>query len=313
MMREPWVSILITNYNYAAFLGEAIKSALAQTYARCEVIVVDDGSTDASADVIAKFGSLVKPVMKANGGQASAFNVGFAASRGSLICLLDADDVWMPTKVARIVATAEQRPGAQVICHPVQRTDRDGHPFGHAHPRTHWHGGAKDRVRRSGGCWPHPPTSGLSFRRELLQRVLPMPESNYRTCADLYLATLAPLLCEVATVPETLARYRIHGSNRWASGEGSPEQTLRAELSLLEGNIEAVNATLARLGHEPLDPELNLPIQLMRYRLRLRAVLPQLARHALGWPGESLTVRLKMLLKNLRRCVPPAVHAEAAH
>jgi hypothetical protein len=83
---QPLVSILINNYNYAHFVTEAIESALAQTYRHVEIIVVDDGSTDDSREVIGRFGNLVRMVAKENGGQASAFNAGFAASKGEIIC-----------------------------------------------------------------------------------------------------------------------------------------------------------------------------------------------------------------------------------
>jgi glycosyltransferase involved in cell wall biosynthesis len=74
MKPHPLVSIIINNYNYGRFLKQAIESALAQTYRLCEVIVVDDGSTDVSRSVLSGFGEHVVAVLKENGGQASAFN-----------------------------------------------------------------------------------------------------------------------------------------------------------------------------------------------------------------------------------------------
>jgi len=85
------VSIIIDNYNYGRFLGEAIDSALAQTYPHVEVIVVDDGSTDNSREVIAKYGDRIIPVLKENGGQASAFNAGLLRPRGPSC------SSWIPT------------------------------------------------------------------------------------------------------------------------------------------------------------------------------------------------------------------------
>ena len=99
----PLVSILINNYNYGRFLTEAIDSAIAQTYSHIEIIVVDDGSTDNSHDIIASYGTKIVPIIKQNGGQASAFNTGFAASHGDIICFLDADDLFLPHKVTEIV------------------------------------------------------------------------------------------------------------------------------------------------------------------------------------------------------------------
>src|ERR1700676_5593843 len=109
---RPLVSILINNYNYASFLGEAIESALAQTFDNFEVIVVDDGSTDSSREVIAQYGNRIVRIMKENGGQASAFNACFAASKGDIICFLDSDDLFLPEKVSSIVQIFEDNPQA---------------------------------------------------------------------------------------------------------------------------------------------------------------------------------------------------------
>ena len=97
------LTILINNHNYATYLRESTDSALEQTYPRIEVVVVDDGSTDESAEIIRSYGDRIVPVFKSNGGQASAFNAGFAHSTGDIICLLDSDDVFEPQKAAEIV------------------------------------------------------------------------------------------------------------------------------------------------------------------------------------------------------------------
>ena len=87
---KPLVSIVIDNFNYGRFLGAAIDSALAQTYPHVELIVVDDGSTDDSREVISSYGDRVSAVFKPNGGHASAFNAGFRASHGCIVMFLDA-------------------------------------------------------------------------------------------------------------------------------------------------------------------------------------------------------------------------------
>src|SRR5271170_2638660 len=104
---EPLVSILVSNYNYARYIGESIQSALDQTYDNLELIICDDGSTDDSVRVIEEFerkDSRVRFIRKGNGGQASGFNAAFAASQGEIIPLLDSDDRFLPHKVERIVA-----------------------------------------------------------------------------------------------------------------------------------------------------------------------------------------------------------------
>src|SRR5437867_2851213 len=99
MTELPLASVIISSYNYGRYLEETIESALNQTYSRTEVIVVDDGSTDNSREVIAGFGDRVRPLFEKNGGQASAFNAGFRMSRGEVILFLDSDDLLLPTAV----------------------------------------------------------------------------------------------------------------------------------------------------------------------------------------------------------------------
>ena len=125
---RPLVSILINNFNYGRFLREAVDSALRQTYTNTEVIVVDDGSTDDSRQIIAGYGSRIVPVLKQNGGQASAFNAGFAVSRGEIICFLDSDDFFAPNKAETIVDNGRLFPEAALVAHALQYCDRDGAP-----------------------------------------------------------------------------------------------------------------------------------------------------------------------------------------
>jgi glycosyltransferase involved in cell wall biosynthesis len=93
----PLVSVIVGNYNYAAYVGEAIESVLAQTHPRVEVIVVDDGSTDGSRAVIERYGDRVRALFKPNAGQGSVYNAGFRMAQGELVLFLDSDDVLLPT------------------------------------------------------------------------------------------------------------------------------------------------------------------------------------------------------------------------
>ncbi len=105
---RPLVSVIVPAFNAEASLAETLRSALAQTYSEIEIIVVDDGSTDRTADIAAGFP--VTLVRKANGGVASARNAGIAASRGAWLAPLDADDLWHPAKIERQVAAALAAP-----------------------------------------------------------------------------------------------------------------------------------------------------------------------------------------------------------
>ena len=108
--QKPLISILIDTYNYGRYVEEAIESVLAQNFPvdEREILVVDDGSTDDTAERVRRFGSAINYFRKPNGGQASAFNFGLRRARGKYIALLDADDYWLPGKLSRIAEEFEK-------------------------------------------------------------------------------------------------------------------------------------------------------------------------------------------------------------
>ena len=111
-MSRPLVSIIIPSYNTAPYVREAVDSALAQTYKNCEVIVVDDGSTDATKEILAPYIAKQKIVYiyQKNKGLAGARNTGIRAAKGDYIALLDSDDLFLPEKISRQVEALEARP-----------------------------------------------------------------------------------------------------------------------------------------------------------------------------------------------------------
>lgn len=108
-MTAPLVSCVVPVWNGERFLGEALDSIVAQTYRRLEIVVADDGSTDGTGAVAARYGPEVRRVCQANAGCAAARNLGVGASRGELVAFLDADDLWHPEKLARQVARFRAR------------------------------------------------------------------------------------------------------------------------------------------------------------------------------------------------------------
>jgi glycosyltransferase involved in cell wall biosynthesis len=213
---RPMVSIVIDNYNYEPFIGNAIESALRQTYPRVEVIVVDDGSTDGSRRVIDRYRDRVVAVEQANGGQAAAVNAGFAASRGDLVIFLDADDELRPQAAERVVR--HLRPGLAKLHFRLDAVDKDGTPLGFTNPPESQPLAAGSVVpsllRR--GRYTTPVMSGNAFARDVLERILPMPTAEWRISADGYLVTAAPFHGTVVAIEERLGAYRIHGANAWA-------------------------------------------------------------------------------------------------
>src|SRR5467141_373699 len=125
---RPLVSILISNHNYADFLPDAIESCLSQSYKKLEVIVCDDGSTDGSRGILEGYRSLGAPIgviYQANGGQSLALNAAFQESTGDIICLLDADDVFMPDKVRRVVEAFAAAPDAGLAVNRMLIVDKN--------------------------------------------------------------------------------------------------------------------------------------------------------------------------------------------
>ena len=104
------ISVVIPAYNSAAQLARALDSVLAQTRPAEEILVVDDGSTDATAEVARSYGDAVRLIAQANAGAAAARNAGIRAARGTWIAFLDADDEWLPDRLALQTDILDRRP-----------------------------------------------------------------------------------------------------------------------------------------------------------------------------------------------------------
>ena len=113
----PSVSVVICAYNYERFVAESVDSALAQEYPadRLEIIVVDDGSTDATPDILARYADRVRVVRQRNAGLIAATTRGIEESTGDLVALLDADDAWRPDKLRRQAALLQARPEVGLV------------------------------------------------------------------------------------------------------------------------------------------------------------------------------------------------------
>jgi glycosyltransferase involved in cell wall biosynthesis len=213
---EALVSIIIDNYNYGRFVADAINSALTQTYRNCEVIVVDDGSQDDSREVITGFGDRVKAIFKRNGGQASAFNAALAKCRGDVICFLDADDVFLPSKVERVVEGMAMCPQGWCF-HHLQWTDSNLNRI--LTPPIPLSTGKYDfrATLPSGKCTFAPPaTSGLAFARTLLNQITPIPEA-ITNGSDIYLKLSSMALEPGYFIADQYALQRIHGRNAYTN------------------------------------------------------------------------------------------------
>lgn len=125
-----WVSVVIPAYNAAAFITHAVDSVLAQTYLHREILIVNDGSTDDTARVLEAYGEALRVIHQPNGGLSNARNRGIREARGEFVALLDADDRWLPTKLARQVELLQAHPEIGFCSTRTRVEAPDGTPTG---------------------------------------------------------------------------------------------------------------------------------------------------------------------------------------
>jgi hypothetical protein len=250
------VSIVITNHNYGRFLPAAVSSALGQRGVDLEVIVVDDGSTDDSREIIERYEGQVSPVLQENRGQKAAFNAALEIVRGDIVLFLDADDELQPGTAVAVADAFAATPGASRVVFRLAVIDEAGRPNGCVVPSAGValpDGDVRRAVLAFADDLAWPPTSGNAFAAWALRRVLPLPVDDDRVGADMWLHPLIPLLGPVVALERVGGNYRLHGANAHTGAGldvGRSRQILRW--------ASAVHAQLDRLarelGHGPARP-----------------------------------------------------------
>lgn len=245
----PSASVLINAYNYRAYVAEAVRSALAQEPAPREVIVVDDGSTDGTAEMLARdFADrpTVRVIAQANAGQLAAIQAGVREAVGEVLFFLDADDTWAPGYLRAALEVFATRPVDHLFAGHVRS---DG-----AEPKTLGETASRQLGCRAGQAWllrrfPMSMTSTLSMRRALARRFLPLPEvlwADWRTDADLALALGAALAGGCGYfLAGAHVNYRLHGANNFAGKKPVWPRLAKARAEhRLERAREALGRTL---------------------------------------------------------------------
>lgn len=201
------VSIVIPAYNADRYIREAIDSALYQTYSDREVIVVDDGSTDETARILANYGDKIRVIRQANQGTAAACNTAAIAAQGSWVAFLDADDVWFPEKLSKQLA----------MCAKFVISHTDSVCFGAALP---------DEIRRSsftnlyeGSVLPQLLVSNFIIKSSvLMSRQAFISAGGFPKCHEavedwpLWLKVCAK--GDLGYVAEALVKYRVHPASK---------------------------------------------------------------------------------------------------
>jgi glycosyltransferase involved in cell wall biosynthesis len=211
MRAFPFISVVITTYNYANFLKRSLRSVLSQTIPvdSREIIVVDDGSTDGTAEVLAEFETQIRYIRQQNSGQAEAINRALESIQGEIVSFLDPDDEWYPQKLERIVREF-QDPEVGMVQHALEvRKSIPGSTFRLQHDLSSGRIGSR-ALTPDFKCNP---TSALSFRTDILKRFLPVPTALRTGGADYYFSVMVALVSKVSAIREALGAYWVHGGN----------------------------------------------------------------------------------------------------
>jgi hypothetical protein len=247
----PLVSVIIVNFNYARYLGDAVASVFHQSYPNIECIVVENGSIDESACVLraleARYRTIKTIYWTENDGQTKAILAGLAVSSGPYVIFLDADDLLLPDCVETHVfvhlslrihvgftsGDMLQLAGGQIVLgtehgfSQLLQTRRGirprsvrpyRHPGGQTWPGPEFDRGVLDTIRFVGATpiWLWPPTSGNCFRRDALDLFADNPElQNLKIGTDLYFCLAVNAICGSVLIDKPLAAYRLHGANRY--------------------------------------------------------------------------------------------------
>jgi hypothetical protein len=224
------VSIVVISHNYERYLHEAIDSALAQDHTPLQVVVVDDGSTDSSREIIASYGERVQAVLKPNGGNSTAINAAFPHTHGDIVMFLDADDYLYPHAVSRVVSAWHER--CAKLEFRLTLVDAKGAPRGVEPPAC----AALPRgdVVSEIASWGHyvtPVLGGNAFNRRTLEQLVPIPaEPLFLNHNDGYLNPMCAFCGPIASLDEELGVYRLHGGNQWAYTGGIDTARLHEHL-----------------------------------------------------------------------------------
>lgn len=233
---SPGVSVVVSAYNYRAFIAEAIDSALAQSRPPLEILVMDDGSSDGTAEFVRNHYAAEPRVQlrsRENRGQLACFIDGVQAARGALVAFLDADDRWQPDYLARVCAVYEQQPQIDFVYTNMRffgsreglfLRDTESRDLGLSILRCAW-----------AAVWQGSATSALSLRRPLaLELLRDIPETflpKWKTRADDWLVYGGDVAgAHKYYLAEALVDYRAHGRNAWLDQGGYGAEALRHSL-----------------------------------------------------------------------------------
>ena len=226
--QDPLVSIIIPNYNHAQYVGDAIWSVLTQEYRNFEIIVVDDGSTDNSREVIAQFGDKVQYIHQKNAGLSAARNTGIKASKGVLIGVLDADDMYESIFLSTLVVTLQENPDADGVYCGYQFVDHKNNLLPQIEARPVDHDKLYDALLDGNFFVPE----SIFLRRYVYDNV-GLFDETLRACEDWDVWLRVTKKYKIVHSPNILTRHRILPG----SMSTDPQRMLTYRLAVLKKHV----------------------------------------------------------------------------
>lgn len=277
------VSVVITNYNYERYLAECIDSVLSQSWSEKEVIVVDDGSTDRSAEVIREYGNTITAIFKENGGQCSAANEGFAASHGDIVIFLDSDDYLLEGAITAFVEPAGKNRSVSKCQGYLVVIDEAGRPTGRTIPKKlSASGNYREMTLQYGpSACRSAYTSGNAWARWFLEQVMPLPVSDFKSMGvDGSLNSVSTLFGRTESINAKVAAYRIHGANQGPVNTTFIAASLRRRLRFINATQQNLLQMAIRQGYAVQSDTLRKwkkgwRYQLLNYAVNTMEGLPQ--------------------------------------
>lgn len=234
----PKVSIITAAYNHVSFVRDSVESAQNQTYRDFEHIVVDDGSTDGTAEVLQSFGNRINYIRQENRGTHSTINAAIRASAGEYIAILDSDDAWLPQKLERQMPVFDQCPGAGMVYSQAYLIDAHGALADNGQPAGTDVGASPYEALLKEICIP---VLTAVIRRKCFDEIGFFDE-HLKALSDWEFWLRLSLKWPIVFIPEPLAMYRVHEHNTFSSLSRSGHVT-RERLSILKNAAAALSGT----------------------------------------------------------------------
>jgi glycosyltransferase involved in cell wall biosynthesis len=251
MSPTPLVSVVIPTHNAVKYIGEAVQSAISQTYPRMEILVVDDGSTDETEQMLRSLRDRITYIKQANRGPAAARNTAIRQANGELIAFLDSDDVWNPDKVAEQVAHLLARPQCALVhCDLLYRENNS----------RSLTSSVCDRGQFVGNCYRNlffsnhiVPSTVLMLRDVAVQLGLFDEACEIQGCEDYDLWMRVARWHDVGYLPHSLTIYRRHEANI----SRNQLRMARAELLVVQNALRKDPTLVSLIGQDRVDRRLH--------------------------------------------------------